>query len=73
MTSFFKDYLWQMLKQSEGQVPVEICIVALEVLLAVARHLTLRDTLINSDTIDTICFLLEVKKLILSHFFISQQ
>ncbi|XP_011064506.1 PREDICTED: uncharacterized protein LOC105152112 [Acromyrmex echinatior] len=54
-----KDYLWQMLKHSIEQVPVETCIVALEVLLAMARHLTFRDTMINFDTIDTICLLLE--------------
>ncbi|XP_077263046.1 armadillo repeat-containing protein 3-like isoform X2 [Temnothorax americanus] len=53
------DYLWQLLKPSVEQVPVETCIVALEALLAIARHLTLRDTLINFDTIDTICSLLE--------------
>ncbi|EGI59268.1 Armadillo repeat-containing protein 3, partial [Acromyrmex echinatior] len=53
------DYLWQMLKHSIEQVPVETCIVALEVLLAMARHLTFRDTMINFDTIDTICLLLE--------------
>ncbi|KAG5317841.1 ARMC3 protein, partial [Pseudoatta argentina] len=53
------DYLWQMLKHSTEQVPVETCIVSLEVLLAMARHLTFRDTMINFDTIDTICLLLE--------------
>lgn len=61
MTSYFKDYLWQLLKHSAEQIPVETCIVALEALLTIARHLTLRDTLINFDTIDTICFLLEVR------------
>ncbi|KAG5310845.1 ARMC3 protein, partial [Acromyrmex insinuator] len=65
ITSFFKDYLWQMLKHSIEQVPVETCIVALEVLLAMARHLTFRDTMINFDTIDTICLLLE--KMFSSH------
>ncbi|XP_018045485.1 PREDICTED: uncharacterized protein LOC108685278 [Atta colombica] len=53
------DYLWQMLKYLTEQVPVETCIIALEVLLAMARHLTFRDTMINFDTIDTICLLLE--------------
>jgi len=50
-----------MLKHSTEQVPVETCIIALEVLLAMARHLTFRDIMINFDTIDTICLLLEVK------------
>lgn len=61
MTFFFKDYLWQMLKHSTEQVLVETYIIALEVLLTMARHLIFRDTMINFDTINTICLLLEVK------------
>ncbi|XP_036142741.1 uncharacterized protein LOC118645547 [Monomorium pharaonis] len=55
------DYLWQLLKHFIEQVPIEICTVALEALLAMARHLTFRETLINFETIDTICLFLEVK------------
>ncbi|XP_018313706.1 uncharacterized protein, partial [Mycetomoellerius zeteki] len=53
------DYLWQMLKHSTEQVLVETYIIALEVLLTMARHLIFRDTMINFDTINTICLLLE--------------
>ncbi|KYN10949.1 hypothetical protein ALC57_16875, partial [Trachymyrmex cornetzi] len=53
-----KDYLWQMLKHSVEQVPVKISIIALEILLTIA-HLIFRDTMINFDTIDTICLLLK--------------
>jgi len=50
-----------LLKHFVEQVPVETCIVILGALLAVARHVSLRDILINFDPIDTICLLLEVK------------
>jgi len=50
-----------LLKHFVEQVPVETCIVALGALLAVARHVSFRDILINFNTIDTICLLLEVK------------
>ncbi|XP_032669530.1 armadillo repeat-containing protein 3-like [Odontomachus brunneus] len=56
-----QDYLLQLVKQSKKQVPIEICIIALEALIVVARHSSLRNSLINFDTIDTICLFLEVK------------
>lgn len=49
------------MKQSEKQAPTEICIIALEALIVVARHSSLRNSLINFDTVDTICSFLEVK------------
>ncbi|XP_011706005.1 PREDICTED: armadillo repeat-containing protein 3 isoform X2 [Wasmannia auropunctata] len=53
------DYLWQLLKHFTKQVSVETCIIALEALLTIARHPTLRDILINFNSINTICSLLE--------------
>lgn len=50
-----------MLKHCVEQVPIENCIVVLQILLIIARHPALRDTLINIDAIDIICFLLEVQ------------
>lgn len=59
----FKDYLLQLIKQFVEQVPVETCVIFVEALLAIAYHPKLRDFLINLDTFDTICLLLEVYKI----------
>lgn len=49
------------MEQSEKQVPVEICITILEALIVVARHSSLRNSLINFNIVDAICLFLEVK------------
>ncbi|KAL6424678.1 hypothetical protein ACFW04_009977 [Cataglyphis niger] len=54
-----EDYLLQLIKQFVEQVPIETCIIFLEVLLAIAYYPKFRNILINLDTFDTIFLLLE--------------
>ncbi|KAH0945053.1 hypothetical protein HN011_002424 [Eciton burchellii] len=43
------DYLLQLLKKFVEQVPVEVCIIALEILIIVARYSSFKGILINVD------------------------
>ncbi|EZA54728.1 Armadillo repeat-containing protein [Ooceraea biroi] len=49
-----QDYLLQLAKNFVEQVPVETCILALEVLIIIARHPTFKNILLNFGTVDTI-------------------
>lgn len=57
---FNQDYLLQLV-QKFIKVPVEVCIIALKVLIFIAGNIKFRDTLVDLDAFETISVLLEVK------------
>ncbi|XP_053997902.1 armadillo repeat-containing protein 3-like [Hylaeus anthracinus] len=55
-----QNYLVWLMKQTTGKVPIEILVGAVESLTTIARNRSLRNVIVNSNTVDTVCASFEV-------------